>query len=153
VHGRRAVEHAAAAGRQLALLLIDIDHFKEFNDRFGHSAGDVVLKRIVLDVIATARMSDFTYRFGGEEFVVIADGLNIDDAWAFAERIRRRVAAGGSDAEGRLTVSIGISHCPRDGRDYETLFEAADKRLYEAKAAGRNCVVGGVQGMRLVHAR
>jgi diguanylate cyclase (GGDEF)-like protein len=153
MHGRRVVEHAAAAGRQLALLLIDIDHFKEFNDRFGHAAGDVVLKRIVLDVIATARMSDFTYRFGGEEFVVIADGLNIDDAWAFAERIRRRVAAGGSDAEGRLTVSIGIGHCPRDGRDYETLFEAADKRLYEAKAAGRNCVVGGLQGMRLVHAR
>jgi diguanylate cyclase (GGDEF)-like protein len=150
VHGRRAVEHAAAAGRQLALLLIDIDHFKEFNDRFGHAAGDVVLKRIVLDVIATGRMSDFTYRFGGEEFVVIADGLNIDDASALGERIRRRVASGGNQAEGRLTVSIGVAHCPRDGRDYETLFDVADKRLYEAKAAGRNRVVGGEKGMRLV---
>ena len=103
----------------------------------------------MLDVIATVRMSDFTYRFGGEEFVVIADGLNIDDAWALGERIRRRVAAGRSEVEGRLTVSIGI---PRDGRDYETLFDVADRRLYEAKAAGRNCVVGGEKGMRLVHA-
>jgi diguanylate cyclase (GGDEF)-like protein len=152
VHGRRAVEHAAAAGRQLALLLIDVDHFKGFNDRFGHAAGDRILKRIVLDMIATARTSDFIYRFGGEEFVVIGEGLNIDDAWAFAERVRRRVAAGGNDSDGRLTISIGIGHCPRDGRDYETLFDVADKRLYEAKAAGRNCVVGGTQGVRLVHA-
>jgi diguanylate cyclase (GGDEF)-like protein len=135
----------------LALLVIDIDHFKEFNDRFGHAAGDEILKRIVLDVIATARMSDFTYRFGGEEFVVIADGLSIDDAWALGERIRRRVAAGGSETEGRLTVSIGIAHCPRDGRNYETLFDAADRRLYGAKATGRNRVVGGEKGVRLVH--
>ena len=151
-HGRRAVEHAAAAGRHLALLLVDIDHFKDFNDRFGHAAGDGILKRIVLDVIATVRMSDFTYRFGGEEFVVIADGLNTDDAWALAERIRRRVAAGGSGSEGRLTVSVGIAHCPGDGQNYETLFDVADRRLYEAKAAGRNRVVGGEKGMRLVHA-
>ena len=68
-HGRRAVEHAAAAGRPLALLLIDIDHFKSYNDRFGHVAGDKMLKRIVLDIMAAARMSDLTYRFGGEEFV------------------------------------------------------------------------------------
>ena len=151
VHGRRSVEHAAAAGRHLALLLVDIDHFKDFNDRFGHAAGDGILKRIVLDVIATVRMSDFTYRFGGEEFVVIADGLNIDDAWALAERSRRRVAAGGSESEGRLAVSVGIAHCPH-GRNYEALFDVADRRLYEAKAAGRNRVVGGDKGMRLVHA-
>ena len=62
-HGHRAVEHAAAAGRPLALLLIDIDHFKAFNDRFGHLAGDKMLKRIVLDIMAAARMSDLTYRF------------------------------------------------------------------------------------------
>ena len=151
VHGRRAVEHAAAAGRPLALVLVDIDHFKAFNDKFGHAAGDRALKRIVLDVMAAARMSDFTYRFGGEEFVVIADGLNVDDAWVMAERMRRRVAAGGNETEGRLTISIGIAHCARDGRDYEMLFDAADKRLYEAKAAGRNRVVGGERAVRLVH--
>jgi diguanylate cyclase (GGDEF)-like protein len=68
-----------------------------------------------------------------------------------AERMRRRVAAGGNETEGRLTVSIGIAHCPRDGRDYETLFDVADKRLYEAKAAGRDRVVGGERPVRLVH--
>lgn len=125
---------------------------KAFNDRYGHAAGDTILKRIVLDVMATTRMSDFTYRFGGEEFVVIADGLNVDDAWALAERMRRCVASsGGGEEDARLTVSIGIANCTREGRDYETLFDVADKRLYEAKAAGRNRVVGGEKGVRLVH--
>ncbi len=142
-HGRRAVEHAAAAGRPLALLLVDIDHFKNFNDRFGHAAGDKALKRIALDIMAGARVSDFTYRFGGEEFVVIADGVNVDDALGLGERIRRRVAgASVAEAEARLTVSIGIATCSRDATDYDALFEVADKRLYQAKAAGRNRVIG-----------
>jgi len=150
-HGRRAVEHAMAAGRPLALLLIDIDHFKSFNDRLGHAAGDKMLKRIVLDIMAAARMSDFTYRFGGEEFVVIADGVNAEDALTLGERIRRRIAGTpGSDADARVTVSIGIATCARDAADYDALFEVADKRLYEAKAAGRNRVVGGGKPVRLV---
>jgi diguanylate cyclase (GGDEF)-like protein len=140
-HGRREVEHAAAAGRPLALLLVDIDHFKAFNDRFGHADGDKALKRIALDIMAAARVSDFTYRFGGEEFVVIGDGVNADEAMSLAERIRRRVAGTG-EGETRLTVSIGIATCPRDATDYDTLFEIADKRLYQAKAAGRDRVVG-----------
>lgn len=152
-HGRRAVEHAAAAGRPLALLLVDIDHFKNFNDQFGHAAGDKALKRIALDIMAAARVSDFTYRFGGEEFVVIADGVKADDALALAERMRRRIAGSGS-ADERLTVSIGIATCARDATDYDALFEVADKRLYEAKAAGRNCVIGerqpGDKSVRLV---
>lgn len=142
-HGRRAVEHAAAAGRPLALLLIDIDHFKAFNDRHGHAAGDSMLKRITRDIMAAARVSDFTYRFGGEEFVVIADGVTSEDAMALGERIRRRIAGGpGGDPSMRLTVSVGIACCPRDGTDYDVLFEIADKRLYQAKAAGRDRVVG-----------
>jgi diguanylate cyclase (GGDEF)-like protein len=152
-HGRRAVEHAAAAGRPLALLLVDIDHFKSFNDRFGHATGDKELKRIALDIMAAARVSDFTYRFGGEEFVVIGDGVNADEAMSLAERIRRRVA-GTSEGDARLTVSIGIATCSRDATDYDSLFEIADKRLYEAKAAGRNRVVGerpsGDKSVRLV---
>jgi diguanylate cyclase (GGDEF)-like protein len=152
-HGHRAVEHAAAAGRPLALLLIDIDHFKSYNDRFGHVAGDKMLKRIVLDIMAAARMSDLTYRFGGEEFVVIADGINADDALSLGERIRRRIAdSHGGSADG-LTVSVGIASCSRDACDYDTLFEIADKRLYEAKAAGRNRVVGPEKFMRLIQAR
>lgn len=142
-HGRRAVEVAAAQGRSLALILIDIDHFKAFNDRFGHTAGDHMLKRIAADIMASSRVSDFTYRFGGDEFVVIADGVNAEEALALADRIRRGVASAPvRDAARRMTASIGVANCPQDATDYDRLFEAADKRLYEAKAAGRNCVVG-----------
>jgi len=143
-HGRRSVEHAAAVGRPLALLLVDIDHFKAFNDRFGHAAGDRMLKRVTLDIMAAVRVSDFTYRFGGEEFVVIAEQLDAEEASAMAERIRRRIAGAAATHSGEaLTVSIGLAMCPRDGRDYDALFELADKRLYEAKETGRNRVVDG----------
>jgi len=142
-HGRRSVEHAAAVASPLALLLIDIDHFKDFNDRFGHAEGDRMLKRIALDIMAGARISDFTYRFGGEEFVVVAEGVDPVEAHAMAERIRRRIANAGAGNEREVTVSIGVASCPRDGTDYDTLFERADKRLYEAKSGGRNRVVDG----------
>jgi diguanylate cyclase (GGDEF)-like protein len=142
-YGRRAVENAAIAGRPLALLLIDIDHFKAVNDRFGHAAGDKMLKRITADIMAAARVTDFTYRFGGEEFVVIADGVASDDALALGERIRRRISgAPVEDPAARITASIGVAICGSDANDYDTLFEAADKRLYQAKAAGRNRVIG-----------
>ncbi len=139
-YGRRAVEHAAAVSRPLALLLIDIDHFKAFNDRFGHAAGDRKLKQIVAGIMTAARVSDFTYRFGGEEFVVIADGVGEDDALILAERIRRTIA--GLAARDAVTASIGVATSPADASDYDELFDVADKRLYEAKAAGRNCVIG-----------
>jgi diguanylate cyclase (GGDEF)-like protein len=143
-YGRRAVESAAANRRPLAMLLIDIDHFKAFNDRFGHAAGDKMLKRITAEIMAAARVSDFTYRFGGEEFVVIADDIDSDSAVALAERIRRRIAgAAVDDPAARLTVSIGVAVCGGDATEYDALFEVADQRLYQAKAAGRNCVVGG----------
>jgi diguanylate cyclase (GGDEF)-like protein len=142
-YGRRAVEAAAAAGRPLALLLIDIDHFKAFNDRFGHAAGDKMLKRIANEIMGAVRLSDFTYRFGGEEFVVIADGLAGNDANALGESIRRAIAAapdGGT--QWKVTASIGVACCAKDASGYDKLFEVADKRLYEAKATGRNKVVG-----------
>ena len=141
-------------GAAAALLMIDIDHFKAFNDRFGHAAGDKALKRVALEIMAAARVSDHTYRFGGEEFVVIADGCKAEDALALGERIRRRAAGGfaTADAEAQLTVSIGIATCSRDAKDYDTLFEVADKRLYQAKADGRDRVVGGDTSFRLVQA-
>ena len=156
-YGRRAVEAAAAASSPLALLLIDIDHFKAFNDRFGHAAGDKMLKRVTREIMAAARVSDFTYRFGGEEFVVIADGVTGDEAMALGERIRRSIAGVASDDLAvRLTASIGVASCASDASGYDNLFEIADKRLYAAKAAGRNCVIGarppnGGAPVRLVH--
>jgi diguanylate cyclase (GGDEF)-like protein len=155
-YGRRAVENAVAAGRPLALLLIDIDHFKAFNDRFGHAAGDAMLKRIAVEIMTAARLSDFTYRYGGEEFVVIADGIAGDDAVALGEHIRRAVAAAPcEDPAGKVTASIGVASCAGDASGYDKLFEIADKRLYEAKALGRNRVVGarppsGENSVRLV---
>jgi diguanylate cyclase (GGDEF)-like protein len=139
-YGRRAVEHAAAVGRPLALLLVDIDHFKAFNDRFGHAAGDRKLKQLVAAIMASARVNDFIYRFGGEEFVVIADNMGATDALALAERIRRAIAT--LATRDAVTASIGVAACPADANDYDQLFDIADKRLYEAKSAGRNRVIG-----------
>ncbi len=140
--GRKRVDDAAQAGRPLSLLIIDIDHFKSFNDRFGHAAGDVVLQRIVRLIAAAVRPEDALFRFGGEEFVVIADDLNRAAAMALGERIRRDVASH-MEADGpTVTVSIGLATCADDASDYEALFECADRRLYLAKSAGRNCVIG-----------
>ena len=140
--GRKRVEEAALAGRALSLLIIDIDHFKSFNDRFGHAAGDVVLQRIVRIITAAVGPSDTVFRFGGEEFVVIADELTRTAAMALGERIRRDVASHMEADVPLVTVSIGLATCAEDASDYEGLFDCADRRLYLAKSAGRNCVVG-----------
>jgi len=140
--GRKRVEEAALAGRPLSLFIIDIDHFKSFNDRFGHAAGDIVLQRIVRIIAATVRPSDSVFRFGGEEFVVIADDLARAAALALGERIRRDVASHMEADVPLVTVSIGLATCADDASDYEELFDCADRRLYLAKSAGRNCVIG-----------
>ena len=140
--GRSAIDDAVYAGRPISLLLIDVDHFKSFNDRFGHAAGDHELKRIACLVAATIRAGDLFFRFGGEEFVVIADGLGATQALALGERIRRELATSTSSAPTTITASIGIASCGDDAGDYDALFEIADKRLYQAKASGRNCVIG-----------
>jgi diguanylate cyclase (GGDEF)-like protein len=140
--GRKRVEEAALAGRPLSLLIIDIDHFKSFNDRFGHTAGDIVLQRIVRIMTATVRPGDTVFRFGGEEFVVIADDLTRVAALALGERIRRDIASHMEADVPLVTVSIGLATCADDASDYEGLFDCADRRLYLAKSAGRNCVIG-----------
>ena len=140
--GRKRVEEAVQAGRPLSLLIIDIDHFKSFNDRFGHASGDIVLLRIVRIIMSTVGPEDTVFRYGGEEFVVIADALPRAAALALGENIRRGVASH-MDAETPLvTVSIGLATCADDASDYDGLFACADRRLYMAKSAGRNCVVG-----------
>jgi diguanylate cyclase (GGDEF)-like protein len=141
-HGRSAIDDAVYAGRPISLLLIDVDHFKSFNDRFGHAAGDHELKRIACVIAATVRAGDLFFRFGGEEFVVIADGLGAAQALALGERIRRELATSSPSVRTTITASIGIASCGDDAGDYDALFEIADKRLYEAKASGRNCVIG-----------
>ncbi len=142
-YGRRGADSAAGAGRPLSLMLIDLDRLKAVNERAGRAAGDRLLALTAREIMSAARLSDFTYRFGGEEFVVIADGIAGDDALALAERMRHAIASASSaDPAGPLTVSIGVASCPGDGASYDALFMSAAGRLSEAKAFGRNHVVG-----------
>jgi diguanylate cyclase (GGDEF)-like protein len=102
-----------------------------------------MLKRMANEITAPTRVSNSTYRYGGEEFVIIADGLSSRDAEALAERIRRRInSVPGGEADKRMTASIGVAVCPHDAIEYHGLFKLAGQRLYRAKAAGRNSVVG-----------
>lgn len=137
--------HLARAYRNrvpLSFLLVDADHFKNINDRYGHDVGDEALKFLARILKANSRESDLVSRWGGEEFAVALPDTRVDDAQFTAERIRRMVAS--SDLVLgtriiRLTVSVGGSaYFPGDTVD--TLFRRADEQLYRAKEMGRNCV-------------
>ena len=130
-------------GAQVALLMLDIDHFKRFNDRFGHPAGDEALRTLVQTLGQRLRAMDFAVRYGGEEFAVVLPGADRDSALAAAERLRSAVESatfGPSDNSDQLTVSIGVAVYPEDADDAFSLLAAADAALYAAKEAGRNTV-------------
>lgn len=151
-----AIDHewrrATRNGTAVALLMIDADHFKAFNDEFGHQAGDQVLIGIAVCIADTVhRAGDCAARFGGEEFAVLLPGLSSTEALAVAETIRRKISQW-SDTERMATVSIGIaSLMPRQSQHWADLVEAADRALYAAKDAGRDrCVVAGPRGVSKV---
>ncbi|MBI5536256.1 MAG: GGDEF domain-containing protein [Deltaproteobacteria bacterium] len=131
---------------EVALAMLDIDHFKRINDRLGHPAGDQVLREVAGAIARSVRAEDLVARYGGEEFVVMARGINIDGASAMAERIRSRVGALSVHWETTpipVTLSAGValfSECGGD-RTGRRLVELADSRLYAAKTAGRNRVI------------
>jgi diguanylate cyclase (GGDEF)-like protein len=142
---RRALRHPTP----LALLMIDADHFKAYNDTFGHQAGDQVLIGIAICISdSIKRPGDCAARYGGEEFAVLLPGLSASEALAVAETIRRKVE-GWSDDATPSTVSIGIASMqPIAGVDWPDFVHAADKALYAAKAAGRNrCVVAATPAL------
>lgn len=145
VEGPRLVRGAAETGTDLTLFVIDVDNFKAVNDRYGHAAGDEVLRTLCARITRAVRSTDRVFRYGGEEFVVICAGLNEDAAAALGEQLRRTVARA-SDGH-PVTASVGFAVCPADAGDYDTLFRIADRRLYIAKAAGRDRVVGGAQAV------
>jgi diguanylate cyclase (GGDEF)-like protein len=140
---RRAAGQGSDAAAQLALLLIDVDHFKEFNDRFGHPAGDACLRALVEATRAAGlRPGDCVARYGGEEFVVVLPACDMDGACRVAERVRARVAAMRlAEAPGQVTVSIGVAGvCDARDTTPSDLLRAADEALYDAKHGGRDQV-------------
>jgi len=126
-----------------ALLMLDIDYFKKFNDEFGHKLGDKVLKSVAGTVRSTIRLSDHVFRYGGEEFVVILSRVNAKTATQLAEKICRQVEKDYFvDGDRKLQVTISIGGSIITEADTETsLFERADKAMYQAKENGRNQVV------------
>ena len=139
-------QRSGKLNRPIALLMIDVDHFKQFNDRYGHVEGDVCLRRIgkLLRETATGE-DDLPARYGGEEFALLLPGADIDMALNVGERLRDAVEglciAHASSPEGQVTISVGVaSLIPGVGQDAEHLVEAADIALYAAKRRGRNTV-------------
>jgi diguanylate cyclase (GGDEF)-like protein len=132
-------EHGEQLPRPVALLLFDIDHFKRVNDRFGHRVGDEVLASIAQLIKSQLRGGDTVYRWGGEEFLVVASGTGFEAARGLAERVRHIVSASVHPVAGTATVSVGVSTCTA-GESLEVALQLADEALYLAKELGRNRV-------------
>lgn len=141
----REFSRAQRSGQPLAALMLDLDHFKEINDRFGHAAGDDVLRRLAIALQGALRQTDVIGRYGGEEFLVLLPDTDATEAHRTAERLRACCAACEHCWQGRrinCTLSIGIAHFDpaRDDR-LDNLLQRADMALLRAKAAGRDCLV------------
>ena len=140
---KREILNSQKTQKPFAVLLIDMDHFKSYNDRFGHSAGDKLLKQIARILNNFRRPGDAAGRYGGEEFVSLFCQTDRDEAIKRAENIRERIASTPIELRrevAQVSVSIGVAFYPEDGTDPMVLLGAADKRLYQAKAQGRNRV-------------
>ncbi|MGE0440656.1 MAG: GGDEF domain-containing protein [Gemmatimonadales bacterium] len=130
-----------------AVAMIDVDHFKRFNDVYGHATGDRALKTVARALQKAVRRSDLVARYGGEEFVVVFRNTDADQALDRVEAIRRAIEAvpllvAGTDGPAKITVSAGLASWPADGLTAEELLGRADERLFQAKDSGRNRVVG-----------
>ncbi len=143
-HMELALNHADRAGKAVAVMLFDLDHFKSINDTLGHAKGDLLLKQVVSRLRSEVRKCDTFARWGGDEFVLLLNNLNNEGA---ADNVARKIlnllTEQPFDLEGSevfSSASIGIALYPRDGRDPESLLRCADTALYEAKNAGRNTV-------------
>jgi diguanylate cyclase (GGDEF)-like protein len=144
----RRIEFSEANGLPLACVLLDVDDFKDYNDRYGHPAGDEALRRVAKVLRQSARADDLVSRLGGEEFVVLMGG-DTSDALEVAERVRRGVekeyaSDRGTSLPRRVTVSGGVASLRESTPTLEGLIEAADAAMYRAKRAGKNriCLAG-----------
>jgi diguanylate cyclase (GGDEF)-like protein len=142
--GVRDLARASRETKPLALLLIDLDHFKLVNDSGGHAAGDLALQRVAARLRATVRGADAVVRLGGEEFLALLHDCDADGAETAAEAVRvavRDIPLPEQCGPLRLTASIGISAYPENGGDIDQLLAAADKAMYAAKVSGRDRVM------------
>lgn len=140
------IERANRTSQKFALLVMDVDDFKPINDRHGHRAGDLVLSQLAREVRARMRKIDLMFRYGGEEFVLLLPGADLEEAQRTAERLRlvvseQRFMPEGAPAPLRVTVSVGGAVYPDQSRTKTGIFSAADTALYRAKQAGKNRVV------------
>jgi diguanylate cyclase (GGDEF)-like protein/PAS domain S-box-containing protein len=139
------LERAKRYTHPLSLLWLDIDHFKRVNDRYGHLAGDKVLRKLSHLLQKSVRSVDYVARYGGEELVIVMPEVDANEAMEMAERLRHTVEAAQIEISKRtqvsVTVSIGVAAFPVHGQDTKHLFKAADKAMYRAKQQGRNQVI------------
>ncbi len=141
----RELSRAERSGKPLVVAMLDLDHFKVLNDRFGHSTGDAVLREWSDLLKSKFRGSDIVCRYGGEEFVIILPEIDLSSAHQRLEQLRLDLQRMSMRQDGqsitRVTVSIGMAYYPVHGRTNQSLLQAADQALYRAKELGRNCVV------------
>jgi diguanylate cyclase (GGDEF)-like protein len=146
----RQLAQVKRSGENVAIMMIDVDHFKQINDRFGHPAGDEVLRQLANLMRSIVRGTDYIARYGGEEFCILLPGTGEIQAAALAERFRRLYSEMSIDWNGNAlesTVSIGVADSRQAGGDMETLIKAVDIALYQAKRQGRNSVVRFSEGV------
>jgi len=123
-----------------ALLMLDIDHLKSVNDRFGHPVGDMVIRQIAQTLKEVSRDNDTAARLGGEEFALLLAGVDLQRAAAAAERLRTVLSNKRVEGVGNITVSIGVAGCPENATSERMLYSASDGALYVSKNAGRDRV-------------
>lgn len=124
-----------------SLIFLDIDNFRDFNNHFGHDIGDNVLKKVGETIKACVRATDRVYRYGGEEITLILMDCNKKNAMAMAEKIRSEISRLDNQEYPQITVSLGVSSYPDDGRYIHDVIVASDKALLKAKQSGKNCTI------------
>ncbi|MCO5384418.1 GGDEF domain-containing protein [Desulfosporosinus sp.] len=124
-----------------SLIFIDIDNFRDFNNRFGHDVGDSVLVKVGQTIQACVRAGDRVYRYGGEEIVLLLRDCDKTNAWKMAETIRSEISGLDNESYPQITISLGVSSYPDDGESIHDLIVASDQALLRAKQSGKNCTV------------
>jgi diguanylate cyclase (GGDEF)-like protein len=141
----RELGRAGRDGSTIGLIMLDLDHFKQFNDTFGHDGGDAVLKEFSEFLLARTRKEDLVCRYGGEEFLIVLPGASLEDTLHRAESLLAAIRDIAVILRGRelgpVSASMGVALYPYHGETVRSLIRAADDALYRAKERGRDCVI------------